>query len=326
MAQSEFRIGKNGQKQKLNDNRRWENVDDNAQKASQNSPSGTLSAVQSDFSSRHSGGDNLTAEQKDHKQQEASREFVNFLLDEGISPYHFAEDYSSEGVDEIISDYVDSPGVYGRKKPEPSDYYHIIKEMEDHKGFSRAHHSLIEEQSRKDKEQYDRLTENAYQDAEYPALITETDPDLEFSWKDAMMTGDYRGTLEDFYQSDEAYTEMDNLAEIQQEQASDLIDEWRTRNEKEGFDSDYVLIESNNTGWNNRKVTSVIPIDEINGRNAAFPRFVPQAQELRCEWIQDKGGKTLNLNAYHHDSPTGENWKITPLSQKEVEELEIEDY
>lgn len=62
MSQSEFRIGPNGQKQKLNHNRRWENVEDSSAKASQHSPGGSVSDVSSDFSSSPDTQHNLTPE------------------------------------------------------------------------------------------------------------------------------------------------------------------------------------------------------------------------------------------------------------------------
>lgn len=92
MSQAEFRIGPNGQKQKLNNNRRWENVEDSSTKASHHSPGGSASDVSSDFSNSSSWEgdftpeDRFTPEELDKRQLKTSVDFINYLLDEGISP------------------------------------------------------------------------------------------------------------------------------------------------------------------------------------------------------------------------------------------------
>lgn len=40
------------------------------------------------------------------------------------------------------------------------------------------------------------------------------------------------------------------------------------------------------------------------------------------DWVQNKDGKTIDIDVYHHDSPTGEQWKIRGLTPEEEEYLQ----
>ena len=320
MAQSEFRIGPQGQKQKLNQNRRWENVDGSgSNKASSHSPSGSRQAASSDFGGNTGDVSVLSPEEKDAKQLETSTDFVEYLLDEGISPYDVINGYHADTLDDTITEYIESKGM------EEEDFDHIIDELESHDNdFKRAYGRLMDDAIKYDQAVMDRLRSRSYKEADYPVAIVESDPDLYPQWLDQMFDGTYNDTYDNFYQS-EVVDFGDDINDMQKEDVSMLIDEWSKRAKARGVESNYVEVSSEDTGWMNQSRRFIINYDDFKDESDQ-PPFVPSGGQGSYHWVQDEDGETLSLIAYHHDSPTGESWSIRPLSNKEARESLGYDY
>lgn len=315
MAQSEFRIGPNGQKQRLNQNRRWENVEDSTSKITQNSPRGSREAASSDFGSQEVASPHLTGEERSQKQLEASSGFVNYLLDEGISPHHVVHGNNPFSIDEHIADYIE---INGKSEDE---YDHIIAELKDNdNNFTRAYKSLIDEASQYDRNLRERLKEDAYKEANHGVAVWANDPDLKATWMDMMFSGDFDGTYDEYYDM-EVYDFYDYRG-YQTEEVEMLVSEWISRvDEKSGENTRYFEVSSDNSGWMNRNLSAVIDYDDLRD-NLARPEFIPAGDEGSYHWIQNKDGETLTIVAYHHDSPTGETWKVRPLHGDEAKRAE----
>lgn len=320
MAQSEFRVGPQGQKQRLNDNRRWENVDsEDARKASPLSPSGSRQAASSDFGSSPAHNVEMTPEEKDAKQLETSRDFVEYLLEEGFSPYDVINGHHSDSLDDTITEYIEYKGV-----PE-SDFDHIIDELEGHDNdFSRAYGKILDDATKYDRDTMKRLQSHAYKDADYPIAVLESDPDLYPDWLEHMFDGTYNDTYENFYDSESYYFSGD-LRELQKENVSTLIGEWSDRVRQNGIESNYLEVSSSNTGWMNNEAKGVIEYDAFES-DSDQPFFIPSGNDGHYEWVQNEDGETLTIIAYHHDSPTGETWNVRPLSNKEAKDKLGDDY
>lgn len=320
MAQSEFRVGPQGQKQRLNQNRRWENVDSNdTQKASSHSPNASRQAASSDFGNAPAQGADMTPEEKDAKQLETSTDFVEYLLDEGYSPYDVINGHHSDSLDDTIAEYIEYKGA-----PE-SDYDHIIDELESHDNdFSRAYGKIMDDATKFEKATMDRLMSSAYKEADNPVAVLESDPDLYPQWLDQMFDGTYNDTYENFYNT-EVYSFNDDMRDMQKDNVDMLIEEWTGRARQNGIESNYLVVSSDDTTWRNRSVEGVIEYDAFK-EESDQPFFIPNDGQNRYEWVQNEDGETLTIISYHHDSPTGESWNVRPLSNAEAKERLGDDY
>lgn len=309
MSQAEFRIGPNGQKQKLNHNRRWENVESGSTKASQHSPGSSVSDVSSDFSNPMDKQNSLTPEEKDEKQIEYSVNFVNYLLEEGRSPEDILSD--KEETDEYLTSYCET---IGKEEKAEEEYDFIIAELEKNNNFARAYKKIFDEETKYDKQHQEELSSRALESAQTGYASLESSPDMKAIWAADMFSGVYEGTYEDFY-ADRA----EDVYLWQREDVDSLINEWESRMEKDGEPVEYVHISSDNAGWRNYHAEGILSIDELKVRSN---NPIGLRGDASFDWVQNKDGKTIDIDVYHHDSPTGEQWKIRGLTPEEEEYLQ----
>lgn len=93
---------------------------------------------------------------------------------------------------------------------------------------------------------------------------------------------------------------------------------------KERFKTGYVKCSAKNMGWRNLSGYKVFKCDTDREEDyvaADFLRsFVPD-----CDWCASvyslNGGKGLYFNLFHHDSPTGESYYLTPISERTFDRL-----
>lgn len=307
MSQAEFRIGPNGQKQKLNNNRRWENVEDTSTKASQHSPSGSASDVSSDFSNSPGTQHDFTPEEKDKKQIESSTNFVNYLLEEGRSPESILSD--KEETDEYLVDYCES---IGKEEKSEEEYDCIVAELEKNNNFARAYKKILDDKSKYSREHQQRLADRALEGTQSGHASFESIPDMEAMWAEDMFSGYYEGTYEDYC--------MDRTEDIQQWQKEDvdsLINEWESRMKDNDDEVEYVVLSSNNAGWMNSHVEKGMSIEDLRDKSI---NPIGLRGDASFDWVQNKDGKTIDIDIYHHDSPTGEQWTIRNMTPEEVKQ------
>ena len=93
---------------------------------------------------------------------------------------------------------------------------------------------------------------------------------------------------------------------------------------KQRFKSGYVKCSAENMGWRNLSGYKVFECDtdensERVGQNF-LNSFVPN-----CDWCASvyslNGGKGLYFSLSHHDSPTGESYYLTPISERTYDRL-----
>lgn len=305
MSQAEFRIGPNGQKQKLNHNRRWENVEDKNKKASSNFTSGSVSDVSSDFSNPMDKQNSLTPEEKDEKQIESSVNFVNYLLGEGRSPEDILSD--KEETDEYLTSYCET---IGKEEKAEEEYDHIIAELEKNNNFARAYKKIFDEKTKHDKQHQEELSNRALESAQIGYASLESSPDMEAIWAADMFSGVYEGTYEDFYED-----RVEDIYLWQREDVNLLINEWEDRLKKDGEPVEYVYLSSNNAGWRNSQASGILSIEQLKDKSI---NPIGLRGDASFDWVQNKDGKTIDIDIYHHDSPTGEQWKIRNMTPEEV--------
>lgn len=307
MAQSEFRVNPaTGKKQKLNANRRWENVEDASTSPLSGTVSGSKSASLSDFSSYHNEKPDMTQEQRDAQQIGDASGFSEFLLEEGVNPYDISS--SQEELDDYIAEYIEAKDL-------DSDVYEsIINEVSSHE-FSRVYNNLISDATQYEMNRYERLAEDAYSEAEHPVYMYNNTPDMYPDYLENVFEGDFAGTFDEYCMS-EPYVDYD----FQREGVKALVDEWRTRIEKDNEGMEYLHVSSPSTGWRGVPAQGVMSMDDFVSQ-LDRPAFVPNTNEYSVDWIQDKNGKDLTAIVSHHDRPTGESWTITPMSKEESDEI-----
>lgn len=185
MSQAEFRIGPNGQKQKLNHNRRWENVESSSTKASQRSPGGSVSDVSSDFSNSSSWEgdftpeDRFTPEELDRRQLKTSVDFVNYLLEAGISPDSAISD--EDELEEHIADFCEYADEAGHPYQEIFDApSYIDSELaQNENNFARAYKKILDDKSKYSREHQQRLADRALEGTQSGYASFESYPDME---------------------------------------------------------------------------------------------------------------------------------------------------
>lgn len=305
MSQSEFRIGPNGQKQKLNHNRRWENVEDSSAKVSHHSPGGSASDVSSDFSSSPDTQHNLTPEEKDEKQIESSVNFVNYLLEEGRSPEDILSD--KEETDEYLTSYCET---IGKEEKAEEEYDYVIAELEKNNNFARAYKKILDDKSKYSREHQQRLANRSLEGTQSGYASFESVPDMEAMWAEDMFSGDYEGTYEDY-----CISRTEDIQQWQKEDVDSLINEWESRMRDNDDEVEYVVLSSNNAGWMNSHVEGAMSIEDLRDKSI---NPIGLRGDASFDWVQNKDGKTIDIDIYHHDSPTGEQWTIRNMTPEEV--------
>lgn len=316
MSQAEFRIGPNGQKQKLNHNRRWENVESGSTKASHHSPSGSASDVSSDFSSSSSWEGDFTPEDRfspeelDKKQLKTSVDFVNYLLEEGISPDSVISD--EDELEEHIADFCEYADEAGHPYQEifsaPS---YIDSELaQNDNNFARAYKEILDEKSKYSRDHQQSLADRALEGTQSGHASFESDPDMEAMWAEDMFSGYYEGTYEDY-----CISRTEDVQQWQKEDVDSLINEWETRMRDNDDEVEYVVLSSNNAGWTNSHVEGAMSIEDLRSKSI---NPIGLRGDASFDWVQNKDGKTIDIDIYHHDSPTGEQWTIRNMTPEEV--------
>lgn len=309
----------NGVEYVLNNNSRWERATDkNAQKSKIDQGVG-LSSPMDDFAPTHvgTGGKEETRQSLDEETLRAvdkTGEFKEYLLMErGISETDYYEDYDDEEKDDLLAEFINND-----RGSTVEDYDRVAEELSSYE-FSRVKLSKTAEvnsQTRKDKKKRDKyIADGADPSVDYPYVEIDDlgdDDLLELNYRYGKENGEERffgfDSFRDYLNSYEAEEDSAEIYNDRQRQLREMTKEWSSRTE-----GDFVRIDGKGIGWQNLSGTRVFPKDEFLSR---FKQTQPDT-ELNQTWVQKSDG-TLELVQSHHDSPTGEFYKFTAMTKKEL--------
>lgn len=287
MAQSEFRVSPvTGQRQKLNGNRRWENVDGASTSPLAGTVGGSQSSVMSDFSHGNAGTSG-----EDNKQIIQTADFADYLLEHGISPYDLMRGPQYDEAYDIADEYAEEKSIGN------DNFDRIVKELSIN-GFDRAR-KMVRARTLADMDARGQLPDiefgNIYKYAHHPVAVIDSHPDMILQYQDDMFSGDFAGTYDDYISS---YRDNSGFHREQEDSLNNLVSEWSRRAKNNGFSTNTVTVTSSLPEWGEEELS----VDNMVSTMGFQPPFASDKNTYTV-WEQHEDGKTLVGRSISRNEP-----------------------